>query len=188
MPGQFYIATQTPRMSATVEVVLVNEHDEQTGTMEKLAAHRTPNLHRAFSVFLFNSQGKMILQRRALHKYHSGGLWTNTCCSHPYPGEDVESAAQRRLKEEMGIEAPLQKAFHFTYQAQFDNGLIEYEFDHVFVGEYDGNIQPDPDEVGDYCYKSLEDIRQDLAVKPGIYTAWFGIAFPMLEQYLGRSH
>jgi isopentenyl-diphosphate Delta-isomerase len=166
------------------EVVLVNERDEPTGTMEKMEAHLTPNLHRAFSVFLFNSRRQMLLQRRALHKYHSGGLWTNTCCSHPLPGEPVEMAAMRRLKEEMGIEANLSKAFDFVYQASFDNGLNEYEFDHVFVGEFEGAVIPDPSEVSDYCFKSMGEIKSEMQSSPGRYTAWFRIALPMVEEYL----
>src|SRR4249919_2599143 len=113
------------------EVILVNEQNEAIGTMEKMEAHRKALLHRAFSVFIFNSKGEMLLQQRALNKYHSGGLWTNACCSHPRPGELIEDAATRRLKEELGFETPLKKIFQFTYQASFDNGLTEHEFDHV---------------------------------------------------------
>jgi isopentenyl-diphosphate Delta-isomerase len=169
------------------EVVLVNELDEPTGTMEKMAAHQGPHLHRAFSVFLFNKNKQMLLQRRALKKYHSGGLWTNTCCSHPYPGEAVAIGASRRLMEEMGIETPLQKAFHFIYQADFDNGLNEYEFDHVFIGEFEGPINPDPAEVADYCYKSIADIKRDIKLRSDMYTAWFQIALPMLEAFLASE-
>jgi isopentenyl-diphosphate delta-isomerase len=165
-------------------VVLVNENDEQTGTMEKMAAHHTPNLHRAFSVFLFNDQHKLLLQQRALNKYHSGGLWTNTCCSHPRPGEDTLAAANRRLKEEMGMETSLTPAFSFIYQAPFDNGLVEYEYDHVFIGPSMGAIAPNAAEVAAFCYKSIEEIKQDLALKPQLYTAWFKIAIPKLEEYL----
>lgn len=165
-------------------VVLVNEEDEVTGTMEKMAAHRQPHLHRAFSIFLFNSHGEMLLQRRALTKYHSGGLWTNACCSHPFPDEPVETAAKRRLTEELGIRTPIEKAFHFTYQATFENGLYEHEFDHVFIGVYNGELKPNPAEVSDYCYKSLAEIKGDLDRQPGAYTPWFKIALPYLENYL----
>ncbi len=168
-------------------VVLVNENDEQTGTMEKMEAHREPHLHRAFSVFLFNSQGKMLLQQRAHKKYHSGGLWTNTCCSHPRPGEATLDAANRRLQEEMGISAGIHHAFSFTYQAEFDNGLVEHEFDHVFVGQFDGAIEPNEAEVAAYCYKSTEEIKNDLLLKPQFYTPWFRIAFPKLEAYLEKQ-
>lgn len=165
-------------------VVLVNEADEQTGIMEKLEAHEKALLHRAVSVFLFNAQGDMLLQQRADAKYHSGGLWTNTCCSHPRPGEEPLHAAQRRLREEMGIVAPLQKAFTFTYKAAFGNGLTEYEFDHVFTGSYEGAIIPDPAEVQDFCYRSLPEIEADLVNNPDRYTVWFAIAFPLLRNHL----
>ncbi|HMP92853.1 MAG TPA: isopentenyl-diphosphate Delta-isomerase [Phnomibacter sp.] len=166
------------------QVILVNEQDEPQGTMEKLEAHRKPILHRAFSVFLFNSNGQMLLQQRALHKYHSGGLWTNTCCSHPYPGEDITLAARRRLQEEMGIDTALTKAFEFVYQAAFDNGLYEYEYDHVFVGQYNGPVNANPDEVAMYCYKPLQQVKQEMRSNPEKYTAWFKIALPRLEQYM----
>lgn len=167
------------------EVILVNEQDEPVGTMEKLAAHQKPHLHRAFSVFLFNNKNKMLLQQRAFSKYHSGGLWTNTCCSHPRPGEDITDAAHRRLREEMGIEAAnIGKAFEFIYDAAFDNGLYEYEYDHVFTGIYNDSIVPDPAEVAAYCFKSMEEIKNDIQLKPQLYTAWFKIAIPKLEAYM----
>jgi isopentenyl-diphosphate delta-isomerase len=169
-------------------VVLVNEQDEQLGTMEKMEAHRSPHLHRAFSVFLFNSQGKMLLQQRAFKKYHSPGLWTNTCCSHPRPGEETEAAALRRLHEEMGISTSIHHAFSFVYQAQFDNGLMEHEFDHVFIGQYNGAIAPNEAEVAGYCFKALEEIKADIAVKPQYYTEWFKIALPQLEAYMQEQH
>src|SRR5258705_3890201 len=122
------------------EVILVNTDDVALGSMEKMEAHVKGKLHRAFSVFIFNTNGEMLLQQRAINKYHSGGLWTNACCSHPSPGEDTSSAARRRLKEEMGIATPLKKIFDFVYEASFDNGLTENEFDHVFAGEYEGKI------------------------------------------------
>lgn len=166
------------------DVVLVNLNDEPVGTMEKMEAHRTPHLHRAFSIFLFNSHNEMLLQRRALSKYHSGGLWTNACCSHPYPGEKVEDAANRRLMEELGIGTRLRKAFQFTYMAEFENGLFEHEFDHVFIGAFEGQVHPDPSEVADYCYKSIEEIKSDLELVPAAYTPWFKIALPYLEEFL----
>jgi isopentenyl-diphosphate delta-isomerase len=163
------------------EVILVNEQDEQTGTIEKMEAHRKALLHRAFSVFIFNEKGEMLLQQRALGKYHSPGLWTNTCCSHPRPGEYVEVAASRRLKEEMGIDTSLEKIFDFIYRAEFENGLTEYEFDHVYTGIYSGELIPDKQEVKDYCFRSMEDISQDLERWPEKYSAWFRIAFPRLK-------
>jgi len=166
------------------EVILVNELDEPVGTMEKMAAHEKAVLHRAFSVFIFNSKGEMLLQQRALKKYHSGGLWTNACCSHPLPGEETIAAAKRRLYEELGFSTDLKKAFHFTYKAPFNNGLTEYEYDHVFTGRYEGTIYPDKEEVSDYCYMTLDAIEQSLQSHPQKYTAWFQIAFPQLKQWI----
>ena len=168
-------------------VVLVNEFDEEVGTMEKMEAHRQALLHRAFSVFIFDAGGRMLLQRRALTKYHSGGLWTNACCSHPRPGEAVAAAASRRLQEELGFVTPLEPAFSFTYKAPFDNGLTEYEFDHVLTGQYDGHIQPDPEEVCEIAYMSMDEIRSELANHPEQYTEWFRIAFPRLEEFMASS-
>jgi isopentenyl-diphosphate Delta-isomerase len=166
------------------EVILVNEKDEQVGVLEKLQAHQKGLLHRAFSVFIFNSKGEMLLQQRAKNKYHSGGLWSNACCGHPYPDEEIVSAAARRLHEEMGFTTSLVRAFDFTYKISFENGLIENEFDHVFVGHYDGEIQANPDEVSDYSFKSMIDIRRDLLDTSMKYTAWFRIAFPRVEEWL----
>jgi len=169
------------------EVILVNEQDEQTGTIEKMEAHRKALLHRAFSVFIFNEKGEMLLQQRALGKYHSPGLWTNTCCSHPRPGEKVEVAASRRLKEEMGIDTSLEKIFDFIYRAEFENGLTEFEFDHVYTGIYSGVLIPDKQEVKDYCFRSMEDISQDLERWPNKYSAWFRIAFPKLRSKMHKA-
>ena len=162
------------------EVVLVDDNDQELGTMEKMEAHRQAKLHRAFSVFIFDKEGRMLLQQRAVDKYHSGGLWTNACCSHPYPGEPVQLAASRRLQEELGFSVPLTPLFSFVYKAPFDNGLTEYEYDHVFAGTYNGEIVPDPREVAAVTYKSLEEIETDLALVPAKYTSWFHIAFPRL--------
>lgn len=170
-------------MNGKQEVILVNELDEPIGTMEKIEAHRKALLHRAFSVFIFNSKGEMLLQQRALNKYHSAGLWTNACCSHPAPGEATADAAHRRLQEELGFNTSLDKIFDFTYQTAFDNGLIEHEFDHVFAGMYEQRITPNPEEVKDICYKSLEDIRQSLQSHPQKYTSWFHIAFPKVKEW-----
>ncbi|UYQ92440.1 isopentenyl-diphosphate Delta-isomerase [Chitinophaga horti] len=168
----------------SASVILVDEHDEPTGIMEKLEAHEKGLLHRAFSVFVFNNEGHMLLQQRADGKYHSPGLWTNTCCSHPSPGESTMAAAHRRLKEEMGFDCGLEEAFHFTYRATFDNGLIEHEFDHVFIGHFNGEITPNPEEVGSYRYLPLADIRRWVADKPSEFTPWFKIALPEVEAYL----
>ena len=168
-------------MNKPDEVILVNEQDEQTGTIEKMEAHRKALLHRAFSVFIFNEKGEMLLQQRAMGKYHSPGLWTNACCSHPRPGESVEEAAGRRLKEEMGIDVKIEKIFDFIYKTEFDNGLTEFEFDHVYTGTYSGNLQPDKQEVKDYCFRSVADIEEDLKNRPEKYTSWFKIALPLLS-------
>lgn len=165
------------------KVILVDELDNPTGSCEKLAAHKEGLLHRAFSVFIFNSKGEMLLQQRAMEKYHSGGLWTNACCSHPAEGEDLASAAHRRLMEEMGFDTAIEKVFDFVYKASFENGLTEYEFDHVFIGYYDEAIHANREEVMDYCYKSLDEIRASLSTHPHRYTAWFQLAFPKIEQW-----
>lgn len=170
-------------MSNSGEVILVNELDEPMGSMEKMEAHRKALLHRAFSVFIFNSKGEMLLQQRALNKYHSAGLWTNACCSHPNPGEKTMEAANRRLQEEMGFTADLENIFSFTYRTVFENGLTEHEFDHVFAAVYEGTINPDPDEVREFCYKNLDDIQTSLTSHPEKYTSWFHIAFPRVRQW-----
>lgn len=165
-------------------VVLVDESDQQVGVMEKMEAHEKALLHRAFSVFLFNASGEMLLQQRALTKYHSGGLWTNACCSHPRPGESNIDAAKRRTLEELGISPSIRHAFSFTYKAAFDNGLTEHEFDHVFVGQHNGEVHPDPAEVSAVCYKSMDLIRKELITDPHIYTEWFKIAFHQVEEHI----
>ena len=134
----------------THEVILVDEQDQEIGVMEKMEAHRQGLLHRAFSVFIFNEKGEMLLQQRSLDKYHSGGLWTNACCSHPRPGEDIQRAAQRRLHEELGFVTSIEEIFDFIYKSPFDNGLTEHEFDHVFIGVYDDVIEPNQKEVKDF--------------------------------------
>lgn len=170
--------------SSSQHIILVNEKDEPIGTMEKMEVHQKALLHRAFSVFLFNTKGEMLLQRRSLKKYHSGGLWTNACCSHPYPEEDTLVAAQRRTKEELGIDVMLKPAFSFVYKASLDNGLTEHEFDHVFIGTNTSKINADPEEVGDYAYLDMAYLKQHIEQYPLKYTVWFKIAFPLLEKYL----
>ncbi len=169
------------------EVILVDENDNVVGSMEKMEAHIKGAMHRAFSVFIFNSRGEMLLQQRAVSKYHSAGLWSNACCSHPYPGEDIEMAAQRRLNEEMGFRTSLEKSFDFVYKASFGNKLIENEFDHVLVGMYDGEININPQEVNDYSFESIKEIKQALKKKPEKYTAWFHIAFPKIEDWWKKN-
>lgn len=170
-----------------MDVILVDEQDRQTGTMEKMEVHQKAMLHRAFSVFIFNSKGEMLLQKRAAKKYHSGGLWTNTCCSHPGPGQDTMEAANKRLQEEMGFTTDLNKAFSFIYKAPFANGLTEHEYDHVFIGNFNGLINPDPNEVEDYCYQSLDDLKQSVKASPHHFTEWFKIALPKLEAWLSSN-
>jgi len=165
------------------QVILVNELDEPVGTMEKMQAHELAMLHRAFSVFIFNASGEMLLQQRASTKYHSAGLWTNACCSHPRPAEDTLAAAHRRLLEELGFDTPLTKIFHFTYKADFSNGLVEHEFDHVFAGQYSGSITPNANEVSNYAYYQMQLIDNELQLYPEKYTAWFHIAFPKIKHW-----
>jgi isopentenyl-diphosphate delta-isomerase len=162
-------------------VIIVDPHDRQIGVEEKMQAHREGKLHRAFSVFVFNDKGEMLLQKRAPQKYHSGGLWTNACCSHPRPGETVEQGAVRRLNEEMGFVCELKKAFHFIYKAALDGGLIEHEFDHVFIGSYNGEIHPHANEVADYRWLNVQDLERELEHFPERYTVWFKIAFEQTE-------
>jgi isopentenyl-diphosphate Delta-isomerase len=165
------------------EVVLVNENDEAIGRMGKLEVHQKGLLHRAFSVFIFDNKGRMLLQQRSHQKYHGADLWTNACCSHPFPEEKIEDAAQRRLKEELGFSTQLQKIFSFTYHANVENNLIEHEFDHVFAGEYESTIIPNPHEVSNYVYKTLEQVKNDIDSFPEKFTSWFKIAFPRIEEW-----
>ena len=165
------------------QVILVDVDDCEIGVMEKMEAHKLAVLHRAFSVFLFNPQGKMLLQQRALTKYHSAGLWTNTCCSHPRPGETLENAVTRRLTEEMGITAKVSKAFDFIYQAELPDHLNEHEFDHVFIGNYDDEVRPNHLEVANFVYQSIEEIDANLQSHPEKYTVWFKIAFPKVVEW-----
>ena len=167
-----------------MDVILVDETDLEIGRMEKMEVHQKALLHRAFSVFIFNDKGEMLIQKRALNKYHSAGLWTNACCSHPQPGDETLSAATKRLQEEMGFTTTLKKAFDFIYKAPFDNGLTEFEFDHVFVGNHQGQIIPNPDEVADFCYMSLEEIKNSMESHADKYTVWFQIAFPKIQKYI----
>ncbi len=157
----------------TNEVILVDQNDQVIGQMGKLEAHQKGVLHRAFSILLFNDAGEMLLQQRAYDKYHSGGLWTNACCSHPHPNEAVENAANRRLKEEMGIEAALDFTFKFIYKAQLDHGLIEHELDHVFIGKYDGEPDLNKEEACDWKWMSLSELKEDVSDNPQSYTVWF---------------
>lgn len=155
-------------------IVLVDEDDCSVGTAEKLRAHDEGWLHRALSVFVFDSSGRLLLQQRSDRKYHSGELWSNTCCSHPYPEEPPAVAARRRLHEEMGFSCDLTPVLHFTYQAPVDNGLTEHEYDHVFAGMVDEiAVRPDPTEVADWHWVPISTLRTDLESNPSRYTVWF---------------
>ncbi len=158
-------------------VILVDERDNKLGLMEKMEAHEKGLLHRAFSVFVVNSSGELMMQQRALHKYHSGGLWTNTCCSHPRDGETTEEAAHRRLQEEMGFDCEIRKMFHFIYKAELDLGMTEHELDHLYIGFYNGIPQLNKKEVAEWKWMSIEEIEADLGDHPQNYTEWFKIIF-----------
>lgn len=168
-------------------LILVYEKDSEIGMMEKMEVHRKGLLHRAFSIFIFNGKGELLLQQRALSKYHSGGLWANACCSHPKVGEEILSAANRRLKEEMGFETTLLKAFDFTYHSTFENGLTEYEFDHVYTGIYDGTFIPNKNEVMNFSFKPIGAIENLIKKNPENFASWFIIAFPKLKQWLENN-
>ncbi|MGB0933946.1 MAG: isopentenyl-diphosphate Delta-isomerase [Lishizhenia sp.] len=156
-------------------VVLVDENDQQIGKMEKLEAHQKGLLHRAFSVLIFNDKGEMLIHQRAADKYHCGGLWTNACCSHPRENEKITDAAERRLEEEMGFSVKTFPMNHFIYKADFENGLIEHEFDHILTGIYNQIPTPNPDEVMDCKYMPLADLEKDIKMFPEKYTPWFKI-------------
>lgn len=165
-------------------VILVDENDQEIGTMEKQEAHEKGLLHRAFSVFIFNEKKELLLQQRALTKYHSAGLWTNTCCSHPRIGETIEQAAHRRLIEEMGFDCELSTKTSFIYKAAFENGLTEHEFDHVLVGSFNGEINFNPTEVKNFKWINLEELQIDLFQNNQNYTAWFKIIFDNFQKSL----
>ena len=167
-------------------VILVDEQDNQLGLMPKMEAHEKAVLHRAFSVFIFNSDGDLMLQQRAAHKYHSPLLWTNTCCSHQRDGESNIEAGKRRLLEEMGFSTELKEVFSFIYKAPFDNGLTEHELDHVMIGYFDGVPEVNPEEVASFKWMSLEAIKEDIVLHPNLYTAWFKIIFK--ESYSKLSY
>ena len=158
-------------------VILVDKHDNQLGLMEKIEAHKKAVLHRAFSVFILNDNNELLIQRRALSKYHSPALWTNTCCSHPRDGESVLDAGARRLKEEMGFETNLDSLLSFIYRAKFDNGLTEHEFDHVLFGYYNDDPSINKLEVMDWKWVNLDFLKNDIITNSDLYTIWFKIIF-----------
>jgi len=158
------------------EVILVDERDNQIGKEEKIKAHKEAKLHRAFSILVFNKKGEWLLQKRARTKYHSPGLWTNTCCSHPGPGKNLMMEARRRLKEEMGFDCPLEESFSFVYKAKLGD-LTEYEFDHVLLGRFSGEPRPNKEEADDWKWMSFNGLKEDVKQNPENYTLWFKIIF-----------
>ena len=165
-------------------LILVDKNDTQIGTGEKMEVHRQGQLHRCFSIFVFNSKGEMLMQKRASTKYHSGGLWTNTCCGHPVDGETTDQAAHRRLKEEMGFDCTMTEKFTFIYHAELDHDLTEHEYDHVYVGQYDGPIHPNPEEADDYKWQKISDVESEMHRLPEHFTVWSKIA---LRELLSRN-
>ena len=165
------------------QVILVDENDRQIGLMEKQAAHIGPHLHRAFSVFIFNSKGELLMQQRALSKYHSPGLWTNTCCSHPRDGETLAEATSRRLMEEMGMTCEMHEVYTFIYKAPVGQGLTEHEFDHVWIGRSDDTPLINREEVESWKYMNLNDLKNDIALHPELYTEWFKITFEEMTHH-----
>lgn len=163
-------------------VILVDEADREIRTQEKLAAHKEGALHRAFSVFVLDKDGRLLLQRRAADKYHSAGLWSNTCCGHPRPGEEALDAARRRLREEMGFDCPLERAGAFVYRTKLANGLVEHEYDHVFAGAFDGDPAPDPAEVSEWRWVAVDEIVKELRRRRAGYTVWFKPALDTVLQ------
>lgn len=164
------------------KVILVDEQDNEIGSMEKIEAHEKALLHRAFSIFIFNDEGQMMLQQRALTKYHSPGLWTNTCCSHPRPGELLYDATRRRIVEEMGFLCDMEEMFSFIYKAPFDHGLTEHELDHVFFGRYNGEPEVNHDEVAAWKWMELNALLVDMEKDPEGYTVWFRIAMGAIQE------
>ncbi|MFI5204232.1 MAG: isopentenyl-diphosphate Delta-isomerase [Flavobacteriales bacterium] len=169
------------------EVILVDENDNEVGTMEKMEAHTQGLLHRAYSVFIFNSNGELLLQQRAFHKYHSAGLWANTCCSHPRPGENVVDSAQRRLMEEMGMKCELIPAFSFIYKIELANNITEHELDHVLIGFSDKKPVINAEEVSGWKYMKPDSITTELKQHPATYAYWFSVCFENVMQYLNRQ-
>ncbi|WP_107039452.1 isopentenyl-diphosphate Delta-isomerase [Brumimicrobium mesophilum] len=167
--------------TGTKNVVLVDETDQVLGTMEKMQAHQEGRLHRAFSVIIFNDKNEMLIHQRAKNKYHCGGMWTNACCSHPRFNEDSKDAAVRRMQEEMGFTTDLDYVGQFIYRTEFDNGLIENELDHLFIGKFNGTPIPNPEEVEDFKYIGINELKLDIEKAPHNYTVWFK---KIVENYL----
>jgi isopentenyl-diphosphate delta-isomerase, type 1 len=166
------------------QVILVDENDREIGAAGKLAAHREGLLHRAFSIFVFHPNGKLLLQKRARTKYHSDGLWSNTCCSHPRPGEAIQAEARRRLSQEMGFVCDLEEVFDFTYRIKLTDQLTEHEIDHVFIGTFDGDPVPNPEEVDDWKWIEVEQLQRDLQGNPADYSYWLRICIDQVLESL----
>jgi isopentenyl-diphosphate Delta-isomerase len=162
-------------------IIVVNKFDKEIGSIEKMEAHYKGILHRAFSILIFNSKNELLLQKRNVNKYHSPGLWTNTCCSHPRYGESLQDAIYRRLKEEMGFTCDLKEIFSFVYKAELENNLFEHEFDHVFFGLYDGEVNINKDEADDFKWMNINEIKSDIKNNPGEYTYWFKVLLDRAE-------
>lgn len=167
---------------------MVDATDTPIGQMEKMQAHREAQLHRAFSIFIFNSNNELLIHQRALEKYHSGGLWTNTCCSHPRPGEPTIEAAHRRLHEEMGMNCELRPLLEFTYKAKLDKGLTEHEYDHVFIGHTDSTSIPNPEEVAAIKYVALDELSRQIAEHPDLFTVWFKVIFDRVRTHIASNN
>ena len=172
--------------SMNKELILVNKDDEVVGYATKEEAHRRGDLHRAFSVFLYH-KNRMLIQQRADDKYHSGGLWANTCCSHPIKGESLQEAVKRRLMEEAGISCEVREAFSFVYKHEFNKNLYEHEFDHVFLGEYDGEYVINPKEVKAFRWIELDELMKELEERPEIYASWFKLAAPKIVEIIKKN-
>lgn len=169
------------------KLIAITEDDVQVELVDKLEAHKKGILHRAFSIFVLNNKNELLLQQRAMGKYHSENLWSNTCCSHPLPGEATLDAAHRRLKEEMGFDCALEYIFSLRYKADVGNGLTENELDHVYIGYYNGNVSPDPAEVKNHRFISLQEIEELLAAQPENFTKWFHLAMPKLANHINQK-
>jgi isopentenyl-diphosphate delta-isomerase len=169
------------------KVIIVDINDQEIGIGERMKTHHEGKLHRGFSVFVVNFKDELLLQKRTGTKYHSGGLWTNTCCSHPRPGELTEEAAHRRLKEEMGFDCDLKEIFSFTYRTQFVNNLFEYEYDHVFLGKYDHTPTPNPEEVCDWGWSNIKELGKHTQDNPEIYTYWFKACLDTVISHLSGN-
>ena len=170
------------------KVILVDELDRVLGTEDKIKAHEKGLLHRAFSVFVINNEDELLLQKRASDKYHSPGLWTNTCCSHPAPGDDLQHSAEKRLSEEMGFSCSLTWAFKLIYRVSFDNGLTEHELDHVFFGRFNDNPMPNLHEVEDWRWENIDSLKHDLIKNPRQYTYWFRLMYDKFyDSYMAQK-